>query len=140
LENIFSIKKYYPALDIIMSFLFLSGYAQEIQHKGYAPDDAYLKGSEFPYYGSENPWDRRFFTEHLKDKYKRRGQRQMLDIVEGKPAEALDYCRELLDADPMVRYEIVNIDNEFIHSITLRESEISYKLIRRVINEEESGY
>ena len=74
-----------PTLLIIISLLFLTGCVRDKKHKGYAPDDAYINGSEYPYYGSENPWDRRFFTEHIQDKYKRRGQRQMLDMVEGKP-------------------------------------------------------
>lgn len=63
-----------------------------------APPDACLKGSRHPYYGSENPWDRRFFTKALKF-YERRGQRQMLDIIEGRTADAAKYCHELLTKD-----------------------------------------
>ena len=66
----------------------------------FAPPDAYLEGSKHPYYGSENPWDRRFFYDQIGFEYKRRGQRQMLDIVEGRPEEAVRYCRELLAVDP----------------------------------------
>ncbi len=66
----------------------------------FAPPDAYLEGSDRPYYGSENEWNRRFFYEHNKRFYKRRGQRQMLDIVEGRPQETIDYCMELLEDDP----------------------------------------
>lgn len=66
----------------------------------FAPPDAYLEGSKHPYYGSENPWDRRFFTTQIKFEYKRRGQRQMLDLVEGRAEAAAQYCRELLAADP----------------------------------------
>jgi alkaline phosphatase D len=66
----------------------------------FAPPDAYEEGSQHPYYGSENEWNRRFFYEHNKRFYKRRGQRQMLDIVEGRYQEAADYCRELLETDP----------------------------------------
>jgi alkaline phosphatase D len=66
----------------------------------FAPPDAYEEGSKHPYYGSENEWDRRFFYEHIKQYYKRRGQRQMLDIVEGRIDDAIDYCRELLKNDP----------------------------------------
>jgi len=65
----------------------------------YAPPDAYLDGSRHPYYGSENPWDRRFFSKAL-HLYGRRGQRQMLDIIEGREADAAKYCRELLAKDP----------------------------------------
>ena len=73
---------------------------QEPPRRGNAPTDAYLPGSDYPYYGTEDDWDRRFFTKHIKDFYKRRGQRQMLDIVEGRPEEASRYCQELLAADP----------------------------------------
>lgn len=66
----------------------------------FAPPDAYEEGSKHPYYGSENAWNRRFFTEHITRFYKRRGQRQMLDIVEGRVDDAIDYCRELIKNDP----------------------------------------
>ena len=66
----------------------------------FAPPDAYLQGEKHPYFGSENAWDRRFFTEHIKEYYKRRGQRQMLDIVEGRYQDAADYCLELLKSNP----------------------------------------
>lgn len=66
----------------------------------FAPPDAYEEGSKHPYYGSENAWNRRFFTEHITRFYKRRGQRQMLDIVEGRVDDAIQYCRQLLVTDP----------------------------------------
>lgn len=66
----------------------------------FAPPDAYLEGEKHPFYGSENEWDRRFFTEHIKDYYKRRGQRQMLDLVEGRVKDTENYCRELLEKNP----------------------------------------
>ena len=66
----------------------------------FAPPDAYLEGSKHPYYGSENERNQRFFYEHNKKFYKRRGQRQMLDMVEGRYQEAADYCLELLESDP----------------------------------------
>jgi len=66
----------------------------------FAPPDAYEEGSKHPYYGSENEWNRRFFYDHIKGYYKRRGQRQMLDIVEGRFQDAVDYCQKLLENDP----------------------------------------
>lgn len=66
-----------------------------------APDDAYLEGSPFAYYGSENEWSRRLFSERTADRqYKRRGQRQMLAIVDGRPEEAANLCRVRLRDDP----------------------------------------
>lgn len=92
--------KYRVNLLLIITFSIVHGFPQENQRRGHAPQEAFLEGSEYPYYGSEDDWNRRFFTEHIKHYYKRRGQRQMLDIVEGKPEEAAQYCRELLASDP----------------------------------------
>ncbi len=96
------------ALSICALLIFVAGCTQpatkqsadqEEVGREYAPPDAYLDGSKHAYYGSENPWDRRFFTKAL-NLYGRRGQRQMLDIIEGRPAEAAKYCRELLAKQP----------------------------------------
>jgi len=65
----------------------------------YAPADAFVDGSSHPYYGSGDPWNRRFFIEHL-HLYGRRGQRQMLDILEGRVDDAIKYCVEVLERDP----------------------------------------
>jgi alkaline phosphatase D len=90
----------------ILFFMVLLGCQDKMQELGteqlgeFAPPDAYEEGSKHPYYGSENEWNRRFFTEHITRFYKRRGQRQMLDIVEGRTDDAIDYCRSLLKDDP----------------------------------------
>ncbi|MHC4625019.1 MAG: tetratricopeptide repeat protein, partial [Planctomycetota bacterium] len=65
----------------------------------HAPPHAFVDGSTHPYYGSLNQWDLRFFSEHL-HLYGRRGQRQMLDILEGRVDDAAKYCRELLASNP----------------------------------------
>lgn len=61
----------------------------------YAPPDAYLPGEKLPYFGSENPWNRRAF-----DDPKRVGQREMLAIAEGRVDEAVQTCRDCLAKDP----------------------------------------
>ncbi len=66
----------------------------------FAPPDAYLEGEKHPYYGSENAWDQRFFYEHDKEYYKRRGQRAMLEIMKKNYSAAEEYCRDLLAKDP----------------------------------------
>lgn len=66
-----------------------------------APADAWLEGERYPYYGSENPWTRRMFSEKATSwQYKRRGQRQMLKIIEGRPAEAVDLAKFRLGQMP----------------------------------------
>lgn len=58
----------------------------------YAPPDAYLPGEELPYFGSENPWNRRFFVQ---DPY-RFGQAQYLMLAEGKIDDAVAACEEAI--------------------------------------------
>lgn len=74
----------------------------------FAPDDAWLEGDSLPYYGSENEWSRRMFEEAPADRfYKRRGQRQLLAILDGQPELAVKYCERRLKespADPEVYY------------------------------------
>ena len=67
----------------------------------FAPQDAYLDGSLLAYYGSENEWSQRMFSGRTADQfYKRRGQRQLLTIVQGDPGRALELCHARLNADP----------------------------------------
>ncbi|RPJ55710.1 MAG: alkaline phosphatase [Acidobacteria bacterium] len=74
---------------------------QSAEYGQYAPKDAYRENPRFAYYGSENPWDRRFFTQESADKdYKWRGQRQLLEILAGRPQKALEMCQRRLAEDP----------------------------------------
>lgn len=67
----------------------------------FGPPDAYEGGSRHPFYGSENEWSRRMFEERAADLYyKRRGQRQMLEIIDGNPESALALADARLEADP----------------------------------------
>lgn len=76
----------------------LSLLAQRYEQDQFAPPDAYLPGQPLPYFGSENPWDRRFFE---REKPPRVGQPQFLHLVEGRLAEAIGLCRERLKSDPL---------------------------------------
>ena len=98
-------------LSILLAVILLSKCSQpeEAPFRGDAPDDAYLEGSAYPYFGSEEEWEQRFFTDHIKTQVKRRGQRQMLDIVRGKPEEAVRYAEELLAADPADQESLFNL-------------------------------
>ncbi len=67
----------------------------------FGPADAYENGSTHPFYGSENQWSRRMFEKRAADLYyKRRGQRQMLEIIDGKPEAALALADLRLKEDP----------------------------------------
>ena len=82
---------------------------REAPSRGYAPPEAYLEGSEYPYFGAETPWNLRFFTEHPEELVKRRGQRQMLDLVRGRPEEAARYAEDLLEGDPADQESLFNL-------------------------------
>jgi alkaline phosphatase D len=67
----------------------------------YAPKDAYVNGSKYAYYGSLNPWDRRFFSVESANKYVNRwGQRYFLEVLEGHADKAIDSCIAKLKTDP----------------------------------------
>ena len=67
----------------------------------FGPPDAYEAGSVHPFYGSENEWSRRMFSERAADLYyKRRGQRQMLEIIDGDAERAIELAEARLAADP----------------------------------------
>ncbi len=69
--------------------------ADRAERPQYAPPEAWLPGESLPYFGSENPWDRRFFYETPP----RIGQPQYLLLLEGKADEAAALCEKRLAAD-----------------------------------------
>jgi len=78
-----------------------SAYAQASKYGQFAPQDAYRAGSPLAYYGSENEWSRRQFSQKKADKdYKRRGQRQLLAILDGDAERAIELSKIRLAADP----------------------------------------
>ena len=66
----------------------------------FAPEDAWVEDPDFAYYGSENEWTRRQFSAVRAEMlYKRRGQRQLLEILEGDMDEAISLAEFRLDED-----------------------------------------
>jgi alkaline phosphatase D len=66
-----------------------------------APPEAYRPGDPLPYFGSEDPWDRRAFKRpHNPNEGARIGQAIILDLIEGRREDALASAREWLDRDP----------------------------------------
>ena len=67
----------------------------------FGPPDAYEGDSPHPFYGAENEWSRRMFDERSADLYyKRRGQRQLLEILDGNPTRAIELADARLATDP----------------------------------------
>lgn len=82
----------------------------------FGPPDAYEDGSEHPFYGSENVWSRRMFEERAADLYyKRRGQRQMLEIIDGKPEAALALADRRLAEDP------TDAESHYVRTVALAQ-------------------
>jgi len=82
----------------------------------FAPPDAYENGSPHPFYGSENEWSRRMFRERAANLYyKRRGQRQMLEIIDGKPEAALALADARLVDDPS------DAESHYIRAVALTQ-------------------
>ncbi len=90
----------------------------------FGPSDAYEDGSPHPYYGSENQWSRRMFAERAANLYyKRRGQRQLLEIIDGKPARALELAEARLLADPD------DAESHFLKTIALTQLDESQEAL-----------
>lgn len=66
-----------------------------------APSEAYLPGDPLPFFGSEDPWDRRAFKRpHNPNEGARIGQAMIIDLIEGRRDDALASAREWVDRDP----------------------------------------
>ena len=93
-----------PVLASAIALLLITtdfGFAQGSKYGQFAPPDAYIDGSKLAYYGSENQWTRRQFQQQKADQvYGRRGQRQLLAVLDGDPDQAVRWCGERLKADP----------------------------------------
>lgn len=97
----------------------------------FAPPDAYLEGSEHPYYGAENEWSRRMFSQKAADRYyKRQGQRQMLAIIDGDPEKAVELCRARLDANPQDQEALFVLTVAYCQVGKVREA---YKTMKRSV-------
>ncbi|MCE2559905.1 MAG: fibronectin type III domain-containing protein, partial [Acidobacteria bacterium] len=82
----------------------------------FGPPDAYEGDSPHPFYGAENEWSRRMFDERSADLYyKRRGQRQLLEILDGNPTRAIELADARLEEDP------VDAESLFIKTVALTQ-------------------
>ena len=82
----------------------------------FGPPDAYESDSPHPFYGAENEWSRRMFDERSADLYyKRRGQRQLLEILDGNPNRAIELADARLATDP------ADAESWFIKAVALSQ-------------------
>ena len=82
----------------------------------FGPPDAYEGDNPHPFYGAENEWSRRMFDERSADLYyKRRGQRQLLEILDGNPARAIELADARLADDP------ADAESHFIRAVALTQ-------------------
>ncbi|MBL9215595.1 MAG: alkaline phosphatase D family protein [Opitutaceae bacterium] len=89
-----------PPLAVLLLVTTLPLSAARDRSPQHAPPEAYLPGDPLPYFGSENPWDQRwFFTPVLQET--RAGQRAQLLLLEGRAAEAERFCRARLAEFPL---------------------------------------
>ncbi|MHC4666466.1 MAG: alkaline phosphatase D family protein [Planctomycetota bacterium] len=64
------------------------------------PEDAYIDGSNHAFYGKNQGGWTRLRTQFDSKQYGRRGQRQMLDILDRRPEEAVKKCEQVLASEP----------------------------------------
>lgn len=87
--------KFSRLLPLLLPLSLIGLRAQRDDQPQHAPPGAWLPGEKLPYFGSENPWNRRFFAEQPP----RIGQPQYLALLEGRVDEAVAICEERLRAD-----------------------------------------
>ncbi len=82
----------------------------------FGPPDAFEGDSPHPFYGAENEWSRRMFDERSADLYyKRRGQQQLLEILDGNPTRAIELADARLATDP------ADAESLFIKTVALTQ-------------------
>lgn len=97
----FPARRFTAALLVLLAATPVVCRAQSSKYGQFAPDDAYRDGSPLAYYGSENEWTRRQFTQEKSDKvYGRRGQRQLLATLDGRPQQTIELAGARLAVDP----------------------------------------
>ncbi|MHC4572840.1 MAG: alkaline phosphatase D family protein [Planctomycetota bacterium] len=64
------------------------------------PKDAYIDGSSHAYYGKDQGGWTRLRRQFDSKQYGRQGQRQMLDILDRHPEEAVKKCEQVLASEP----------------------------------------
>ena len=64
------------------------------------PEDAYIDGSSHAFYGKDQGGWTRLRRQFDSKQYGRQGQRQMLDILDGRPEEAVRKCQQVLASEP----------------------------------------
>ncbi len=67
-------------------------FSSENSVRQFAPKDAYVPAEKRPYYGSQDPWNRRFFKS--RSRVQRGGQTLILDIMEGRSDKVIEFCEE----------------------------------------------
>ena len=98
MKSMVNVKSWPMLVLVVLACVFAVCFAGGKELPG--PEDAYIDGSSHPYYGRDHGgWTNlhRFFDHKH---YGRRGQHQMLDILEGRVDDAVKYCEELLASDP----------------------------------------
>ena len=120
-------------LMTIVSSVAIADEISEIINKGNqsAPAEAWEDDPRLAYYGSENPWDERFFVHHSVQGYGRFGERQLIDIVRGKPKEAIQYCEELLKDDPNDQESLFNMAVAYAH---LKDEQSAIASVHRALD------
>ena len=94
-------RQHLPAIGLALAAAAGAVAQNPSEYRQSAPADAFVDGSPYAYYGSENEWSRRMFSQRAADRQpKRRGQRQLLAVLDGRPEEAARMCRRRLADDP----------------------------------------
>ncbi|MHC4336916.1 MAG: alkaline phosphatase D family protein [Planctomycetota bacterium] len=93
-----NVKSWSMLVLVVLACVFAACFAAEKEPPG--PEDAYIDGSSHPYYGKDQGGWTRLRRQFDSKQYGRQGQRQMLDILDGRPEEAVRKCQQVLASEP----------------------------------------
>ena len=107
MKPIVNAKSWTMLVMVVLACVFAVCFAARKEPPG--AEDAYIDGSKHAYYGkNQGGWTelRRQFDSR---QYGRQGQRQMLDILDGRPEEAIKKCEHVLASEPNDLESIFNL-------------------------------
>ena len=98
MKSIANVKSWIMLAMVVLACVFAVCFAAGDEPPG--PEDAYVDGSSHAYYGKDQGGWRNLRNQFTAKLYGRRGQRQFLHILDGRPEDAVKDCEQLLASEP----------------------------------------
>jgi alkaline phosphatase D len=97
-KSMVNVKSWTMLAMVVLACVFAVRFAAGKEPPG--PQDAYIEGSKHAFYGKDQGGWTRLRRQFDSRQYGRQGQRQMLDILDGRPEECIKKCEQVLASEP----------------------------------------